>query len=85
MNFFKYVMIVLLKMHASDMPFFFQYRYGLCSGDRETQFFGGGNIQQKGKVQTFWLAGRPPKYPPFVGQPDLPSGKSLGGCLIYLL
>ena len=26
--------------------------------DRGTQFFGGGDIQQKGKVQTSWLAGR---------------------------
>ena len=32
----------------------------LWSGDRWSQFFGGGDIQQKGKVQTLWLAGRLP-------------------------
>ena len=42
-----------------------------------TQFFSGGDIQQRGKVQTFWLAGRPPKFPLLVGHPDLPIRKTL--------
>ena len=89
MNFFRYVKIVLLKMHASGKifdriclkadgdSFFFQYRYGVRSEDRGTQFFGAGNIQQKGKVQNFWLAGRPPKFPPLLGHPDLSIRKTL--------
>ena len=80
-------MIVSLKMLASEKIFdkifwklleisFFPI-WGLWSGDRGTQFFGGGDIQQKGKVQTFWLAGRPPKFPPLVGHPDLAIRKAL--------
>ena len=57
-----------------EIPFF--PIYGVWSGDRRTHeiilyFFGWGDIQQKGKVQNFWLAGRPPKFPPLVGHPDL--------------
>ena len=50
--------------------FFFQYME--CDqGTGGLIFFGWGDIQQKGKVQNFWLAGRPPKFPPLVGHPDL--------------
>ena len=45
--------------------------------DRGTQFFIGGDIQQKMRVQTFWLAGRPSKVPTLVGYPDLPIRKTL--------
>ena len=60
-------MIMLLKMHASGTIFdktclktiksFFSI-CDLLSGDNWTQIFSGFDIQQKGKVQTFWLAGR---------------------------
>ena len=74
-------------MHASGKIFnkiclkairntFFQL-CSLWSGDRGTKFFSGGDIQQKRKVQTFWLAGRPLKFPPLVGHPDLPIKKTL--------
>ena len=97
MNFFRYVKIVLLKMHASGKifdriclkadgdSFFFQYRYGVRSEDRGTQFFGAGNIQQKGKVQNFWLAGRPLNSLLYSDILIYLSGKPWGGCLIYLL
>ena len=76
-------MIVLLKMHVPGKMFdriclkavrdtFFFPIYGVWSGDRGTQFFGGGDIQHKGKTQTFWLVGEPPKFPPLVAHPDLP-------------
>ena len=45
--------------------------------DRGTQFFGGGVIQQNGKVQTFCLAGRPSYFPRLLGHLDLPIGKTL--------
>ena len=45
--------------------------------DRGTHFFGGRNIQQKGKVQTVWLAGRSPQFPRLVEDPDLPIRKTL--------
>ena len=61
-------MIVLLKMHASaeflikiclkTIKTFFSPIYDLWSGDRWTQFFDGCDIEQKGKIQTFWYAGR---------------------------
>ena len=81
-------MIVLLKMHAPGKIFdriclraardtFFSRIYGVWSGDRWTQSFAGGNIQQKEKVQTFWFAWRPPKSPSLVGHPDLPIRKNL--------
>ena len=41
-------------------------------------FFGGGDIQQKGKLQNFGLASRhPPQFPPLVGHSDLPVRKTL--------
>ena len=46
------------------MPFFYQYVVCDQGRDRGTQFFGGGDIQQRGKVQTFGLAGRPPPPSP---------------------
>ena len=45
--------------------------------DRGTQFYGGGDIQQKGKAQTFGLAGRPPKLFPLVRHPNIPIRKTL--------
>ena len=39
-----------------------------------------GDIQQKGKLQTYGFAGRPPsstQFPPLVGHPDLPIRKTL--------
>ena len=42
-----------------------------------TQFFDGDDIQQKRKVQTFWLAGRAPKLPVLVGHSDLSIRKTL--------
>ena len=45
--------------------------------DKDTQYFSGGDIQQKGKVQAFWLAGRLPKFLPLVEHPDLPIRKTL--------
>ena len=45
--------------------------------DRMTQFFGGDDIQQKRKVQTFWLSERPLKLPLLVGHSDLPIRKTL--------
>ena len=56
-------MIVLLKMYVSGRIFdkiclkiikdAFSPIYGLWSGRKETQCFGGGDIQQKGRFQTF--------------------------------
>ena len=87
MNFFKQFMIVLLKMHVSDKMFdrtclkavrvaFFPI-YGVWSRGRGLNFLSGGDIKQKGKVQTFWLAGGPPKFSPLVGHPDLSIRKTL--------
>ena len=50
--------------------------------DWETQFFGGGDIKQKGKVQTFELQGdllipSPPPPSPLVGHPNLCIRKTL--------
>ena len=55
---------------------------GLWSGEGQgTYFLGGDNIQQKGKVQTFGLAGRPPppslQFSLLEGHPDLPIKKTL--------
>ena len=85
-------MIVLLKMHASGKIFnkiclkairnTFFFHYVVCDqGTGGTKFFSGGDIQQKRKVQTFWLAGRPPKFPPLKGHPDLPIKKTRGRML----
>ena len=67
-------MIVLLKMHAWGKIFEKMYQkiypfflYVLWSGDRGTQFFGGGDIQQKKKVKTFLACRETPKSPPLVG------------------
>ena len=40
----------------------FSSQYVVCIEEKggRTRFFGGGNIQQKGKVKTFGYAGRPP-------------------------
>ena len=69
-------MIVQLKMHTTgksvskiclrairDTYFFLQHVVCDQGRDRGTQIFGEGNIQQKGKVQIFGLAGRPPLSP----------------------
>ena len=80
-------MTVLLKIHASDKIFdkiclkairdtFFS-NMSLWSGDRGNQFFSAGDIRQKEKVQAFWHAGRPPKFPPLVGYLDLLIRKTL--------
>ena len=58
--------------------------------DRGIQFFGGGDIQQKEKVQAFGFAGRtppplPPKFPPLVEHPDLSIKKSLTGVFGLLI
>ena len=88
-------MILLLKMHASGKTFdriclktvtdtFFS-AYGVCSGDRRTQSFGRGDIQQKVKFWTFWLAGRPTKLYPLVAHPDLSIRKTLRRVLDLLI
>ena len=62
-------MIALLKIYATGKTFgkiglkairdtFFSNMW-YKGKDRETQLFGGDDIQQKGKVQTFSLPGRP--------------------------
>ena len=56
----------------------------LSSGDMGAQCFGGGDIQQKWRVQTFWLAGGPTKSSPLVGHPNLPMKKTLER-VFYLL
>ena len=67
MSFFKLVMIVLLKIYGTGKIFgkiclkairdtFFSI-YGLWAGKGRGT---GGDTQQKGKVQTFSLAGGPP-------------------------
>ena len=65
----KVVMIVLLKIYATDKIFgksclktfrdtvFFQFVVYNPRRDRGTQSFGGGDIQQKGKVQTHGFSG----------------------------
>ena len=56
----------------------------MCSGIIGAQFFGGNDIQQKGKVQTLGLAGTPPNSPPLVRHPDLPIRKTLRRVLVLL-
>ena len=76
-------MIVLLKINASGKIFLKAIRDTFFSNmqsvfrDRGTPFFSGDDIQQKMKVQTSWLAGRPPKFLPLVGNSDLPIRKTL--------
>ena len=80
-------MILLLKIHASCKIFdkiminryidtFFSNMWSVIKG-QGTQFFSGCDIQQKGKVQTFWLGRRPPRFPSLKGHPDLPIKKTL--------
>ena len=38
--------------------------------NRETRFFGGGDVQQNRQFQTFWLAGRTPSFPLLVRHSD---------------
>ena len=84
-------MIVLLKKRVFDRICLKAVRdtffpiYWVWSGDRGTQFFSGVDIQQKGKVQTFWLARRRAKFPPLVGHPDLPIRKTLRRVLDLLI
>ena len=49
--------------------FFFQVS-GVSSVNRETRFFGGGDVQQNRQFQTFWLAGRTPSFPLLVRHSD---------------
>ena len=60
----------LLELH-------FFWIYGVWSGNRGNKLFGRGDIQQKGKIQTFWLAGRLPKFSHLVRHPDRPIRKTL--------
>ena len=73
-------------MHASGKTFdkiclkavrdtFFSNIWSVIRGQSHS-IFGGSDIQQLEKVQTFWLAEGPHKLPPLVGEHDLPSGKS---------
>ena len=51
------------SIKAIKTCFFFFFFFRICdlwSGDRWTQVFGEGDVQQKGKIQTFWYAGRLP-------------------------
>ena len=52
---------------------------GLSSEEgQRTRLLSGGDIQQKGKVHIFGLAGKSPtQFPPIVGHPDLPIWKTL--------
>ena len=51
--------------------FFSQYVVCDQRRDRGNQFFGWGDIWQKGKVQTFGIAGRlHPQFPLLMGHPD---------------
>ena len=90
MRFFKLVMIVLLKIYATDKFFgkiclktirdiFFSDMWSAISGGTGwLKVLVGGDVQQKGKVQTFGLAGKPPsQFPPLVGHFDLPIKKTL--------
>ena len=55
--------------------FFFQYV--ICDqGTGGLNFFGGGDIQQKRKIQTFWLAGRLPPILPLSGASRSPHKKN---------
>ena len=66
-------------------------KYVICDQERDggTQLFGGGDIQQKGKVQAFGLAGRSRlQFPPLVGHRDLPIRKTqmrVVGLLILMI
>ena len=53
-------------------------------GQSDSVFLVGGDIQQKQKVQTFWLPDRPSKFPLLEGQPDLPIRKTLRSVLDLL-
>ena len=58
---------------------FFQYVVSDHARNGGTQFFGEGDILQKGKVQTFGLA--PLQVSPLVAHPDLPIRKTPGKVL----
>ena len=80
MRFFRLVMIVLLKICTTDKIFgkislktirdtFFSNMWSAISGGTGgLKVLVGGDIQQKGKLQTCGLAGRPPtRFPPLCG------------------
>ena len=73
-------MIVFLKIHASGKIFdkiclktiidaFSSNMWSVIWEQGDSIFWWRWHIQQKGKVQTFWLAGRPPKFFPLAGHP----------------
>ena len=45
-------------------------------GTKGLNVFGGSDIQQKGKFQTFWLSGTAHNFPPLVGHPNFPIMKT---------
>ena len=66
----KYFDKICLKAARANM-------WSVIKGQRDSVFWWG-DIQQRGKVQTFRLAGRPtPKYPSLVGHSDLPIRENL--------
>ena len=99
MRFFKLAVIVLLKICATEKIFgkiclkvirdtFFSNMWSAISGvTGRLKVLVEGDIQQKGKLQTYGLAGRPPhtQFPPVVGHPDLPIRKTLRRVLVCLL
>lgn len=70
-TFCKQLVIFSLKMHSSGKIF------GKISLRAVRDTIRWSDIKQKGKVQTFWLAGGPPKFSPLVGHPDLSIRKTL--------
>ena len=84
MRFFKLVMILLLKIYATEIFFkkiiclktigdiFFSNMWSGISGEtRRLKFLVGGDIHQKGKLQTYGIAGR--TRPPSHLVPPIPS------------
>ena len=84
MNFFKLVMIVLLKIYATSKVF-----DKICLNAIRDTFFSicgpwsgegkgtGGDIQQKGESSNFWSLDSLPQFPPLVWHPNLSIKKVL--------
>ena len=94
MRFFKLVMIMLLKICATDKMFgkiclkiirntFFSNMWSAISGGtRGLKVLVRGDIQQKEKLQTYGFSGRHPnQFPSLVRYPDLPIRKTLSRVL----
>ena len=68
---------ILIKYFEKLLEIFFFPICSLWSGNRRTQFFSGDDMKQKKKAQIFWRAGRPTKFSPLVGHPNLHIRKTL--------